>query len=105
MSDFGNGAAMVERPADRFEVHLLHVANVPDGRGVAERRIEDTPFAVRLCPDQRIVSIQAEIGIGRHVREVDLELYTPEFARVAVDELVALFERRKAPARAEEVPS
>jgi uncharacterized protein (UPF0261 family) len=29
------------------------------------------------------------------VREVDLHLYTPEFARVAVDEFVTLFERAK----------
>ena len=30
-----------------------------------------------------------------HVKEVDLNLYTPEFARVAVDEFVRLFQTRK----------
>ena len=34
------------------------------------------------------------------VKELDLHLYTPEFARAAVDEFVRLFEGAKAPARA-----
>jgi len=34
------------------------------------------------------------------VREVDLHLYTPEFARVAVDEFLQLFRAAKTPALA-----
>jgi uncharacterized protein (UPF0261 family) len=34
------------------------------------------------------------------VREVDLHLYTPEFARVAVDEFLRLFKMAAAPALA-----
>lgn len=39
------------------------------------------------------------------VKEIDLHLYTPEFARAAVDEFVALFAQAKAPQRATEVPA
>ena len=39
------------------------------------------------------------------VKELDLHLYTPEFARAAVDEFVALFAQAKAPQRATEVPA
>lgn len=41
----------------------------------------------------------------RHVKELDLHLYTPEFARAAVDEFVALFAQVQAPRRAAEVPA
>ena len=40
-----------------------------------------------------------------HVKEIDLHLYTPEFARAAVDEFVALFAQVQAPRRAVEVPA
>jgi uncharacterized protein (UPF0261 family) len=39
------------------------------------------------------------------VKELDLHLYTPEFARAAVDEFVALFAQAQAPRRAAEVPA
>ena len=39
------------------------------------------------------------------VKEIDLHLYTPEFARAAVDEFVALFAQAKAPQHAAEVPA
>jgi uncharacterized protein (UPF0261 family) len=39
------------------------------------------------------------------VKELDLHLYTPEFARAAVDEFVALFAQAQAPQRAAEVPA
>ncbi len=50
----------------------------------------DAVFAARL---------RARLDDPSHLREVDLHLYTPEFARVAVDELVRLF-RGRAPAQA-----
>ena len=39
------------------------------------------------------------------VKEIDLHLYTPEFARAAVDEFVALFAQAQAPQHAAEVPA
>lgn len=45
----------------------------------------DAVFAARL---------RARLDDPSHLREVDLHLYTPEFARVAVDELVRLFRGR-----------
>jgi uncharacterized protein (UPF0261 family) len=40
-----------------------------------------------------------------HVKELDLHLYTPEFARAAVDEFVGLFRQSRAPQRATEMPA
>jgi uncharacterized protein (UPF0261 family) len=47
----------------------------------------DAAFAARL---------KEKLADRRRVREVDLHLYTPEFARVAVDEFLRLFEEAKA---------
>jgi len=41
--------------------------------------------------------LKLKLNEPSHVREVDLHLYTPEFARVAVDEFVSLFESLAAP--------
>jgi uncharacterized protein (UPF0261 family) len=49
--------------------------------------------------------LKSRLDAPGRVREVDLNLYTPEFARAAVDAFVALFERRAAPAPLEEMPS
>ena len=51
----------------------------------------DAAFAARL---------KEKLTDRRRVREVDLHLYTPEFARVAVDEFLRLFEEAKARPRA-----
>ncbi|MCO5122292.1 MAG: Tm-1-like ATP-binding domain-containing protein [Rhizobacter sp.] len=44
--------------------------------------------------------LEAKLDHPARVKKVDLHLYTPEFARVAVDEFVRLFEASKKPARA-----
>jgi len=44
--------------------------------------------------------LEAKLDHPERVKKVDLHLYTPEFARVAVDEFVRLFEASKKPARA-----
>ncbi|MCL4185701.1 MAG: Tm-1-like ATP-binding domain-containing protein, partial [Burkholderiaceae bacterium] len=49
--------------------------------------VADAAFVTRL---------KERLDDPAHVREVDLHLYTPEFARVAVDEFVRLFERAQA---------
>ena len=56
----------------------------------------DAAFVARL--KDRLVAPE-------RVKEVDLPLYTPQFARAAVDEFVALFEAARAPAQVEEMPS
>ena len=43
--------------------------------------------------------LEARLDHPERVKKVDLHLYTPEFARVAVDEFVRLFEVSKKPAR------
>jgi uncharacterized protein (UPF0261 family) len=58
--------------------------------------VADAAFVARL---------KEKLDAPAHVKEVDLHLYTPEFARVAVDEFVALFEAAHAPARVEEMQS
>ncbi|MHB8666062.1 MAG: Tm-1-like ATP-binding domain-containing protein [Burkholderiales bacterium] len=47
-----------------------------------------------------VARLKEKLADRSRVREVDLHLYTPEFARVAVDEFLRLFESVKAPARA-----
>jgi uncharacterized protein (UPF0261 family) len=43
-----------------------------------------------------VTRLKEKVADRARIREVDLHLYTPEFARVAVDELVRLFEIAKA---------
>jgi uncharacterized protein (UPF0261 family) len=45
-----------------------------------------------------VTRLKKKIADPHRVKEVDLHLYTPEFARVAVDEFVRLYEATKAPA-------
>jgi uncharacterized protein (UPF0261 family) len=45
-----------------------------------------------------VARLKEKIADPRRVKDVDLHLYTPEFARVAVDEFVRLYEATKAPA-------
>ena len=47
-----------------------------------------------------VARLKDKLADRSHLREVDLHLYTPEFARVAVDEFRRLFEAAKTPARA-----
>jgi uncharacterized protein (UPF0261 family) len=47
-----------------------------------------------------VARLKEKLADPTHVKEVDLHLYTPEFARAAVDEFVRLYEEAKAPARA-----
>ena len=42
-----------------------------------------------------VARLKAQLHDPSHVKEVDLHLYTPEFARVAVDEFVRLFQAHK----------
>jgi uncharacterized protein (UPF0261 family) len=47
-----------------------------------------------------VARLKDKLADRSRVREVDLHLYTPEFARVAVDEFLRLFQAAKTPARA-----
>ncbi|MBI3371848.1 MAG: Tm-1-like ATP-binding domain-containing protein [Betaproteobacteria bacterium] len=51
--------------------------------------VADAAFSARL---------KEKLADPSHLREVDLHLYTPEFARVAVDEFLRLFRTAKTPA-------
>jgi uncharacterized protein (UPF0261 family) len=46
-----------------------------------------------------VARLKEKLAEPGRVKELDLHLYTPEFARAAVDEFVRLFEGAKAPAR------
>ena len=56
--------------------------------------VADAAFVARL---------KEKLDAPSRVKEVDLHLYTPEFARVAVDEFVKLFESARTPARTKEL--
>ena len=45
-----------------------------------------------------VARLKQKLDEPGRVREVDLHLYTPEFARVAVDEFLRVFRAAKAPA-------
>lgn len=47
-----------------------------------------------------VARLKEKLADPSHVKEVDLHLYTPEFARVAVDEFVRLYEGAQTPALA-----
>jgi uncharacterized protein (UPF0261 family) len=49
-----------------------------------------------------VARLKERLADPSHVKEVDLHLYTPEFARVAVDEFLRLFESSKARAKRKE---
>ena len=48
-----------------------------------------------------VARLKEKLHDPSHVKEVDLHLYTPEFARVAVDEFVRLFEAARPKAQHE----
>jgi uncharacterized protein (UPF0261 family) len=50
-----------------------------------------------------VARLKEQLADPGQVKEVDLHLYTPEFARVAVDEFLRLFELARRPARVEEL--
>lgn len=52
-----------------------------------------------------VARLKQKLNQPERVKEVDLHLYTSEFARVAVDEFLRLFEGARAPQRAAEVQS
>jgi uncharacterized protein (UPF0261 family) len=56
--------------------------------------VADAAFVARL---------KEKLVAPSRVKEIDLHLYTPEFARVAVDEFVKLFESARTPARTKEL--
>jgi uncharacterized protein (UPF0261 family) len=58
--------------------------------------VADAAFVARL---------KDRLARPERVKEVDLHLYTPEFARAAVDELLRLFESSPSPRRIEETQS
>jgi uncharacterized protein (UPF0261 family) len=47
-----------------------------------------------------VARLRSKLAEPRRVKELELHLYTPEFARAAVDEFVRLYEGSRAPARA-----
>lgn len=46
-----------------------------------------------------VARLKAKLADPSRVKELDLHLYTPEFARAAVDEFVSLYQATRAPAR------
>ena len=50
-----------------------------------------------------VARLKEQLAAPERVKEVDLHLYTPEFARVAVDEFLQLFEVARKPGRVEEL--
>jgi uncharacterized protein (UPF0261 family) len=64
-------------------------------RGWSSLDREGRPIYDAAADAAFVARLRARLDDPAHVREVDLHLYTPEFARVAVDELVRLFRGRE----------
>ena len=69
-------------------------------RGWSSLDREGRPIYDPVADAAFVARLKDKLADRSHIREVDLHLYTPEFARVAVDELLRLFQAVKAPARA-----
>jgi uncharacterized protein (UPF0261 family) len=50
-----------------------------------------------------VARLKQRLDAPEHLKEVDLHLYTPEFARAAVDEFVSLFEAARPSRRNKEL--
>lgn len=50
-----------------------------------------------------VARLEQQLHAPERVKKVDLHLYTPEFARVAVDEFLRIFENARTPQRTEEL--
>ena len=74
-------------------LHALPVVDDGKLRGLVTR-------ANLLRMGQFVLRLKEKLTDRSRVREVDLHLYTPEFARVAVDEFLRLYKAAKAPALA-----
>ncbi len=61
---------------------------------------EGRPMYDPLADAAFVARLKEKLADRSRVKEIDLHLYTPEFARVAVDEFLRLFEKAKAPALA-----
>jgi uncharacterized protein (UPF0261 family) len=64
-------------------------------RGWSSLDREGRPIYDAAADAAFVARLRARLDDPAHLREVDLHLYTPEFARVAVDELVRLFQGRE----------
>ncbi len=69
-------------------------------RGWSSLDREGRPIYDPVADAAFVARLKDKLADRSHIREVDLHLYTPEFARVAVDEFLRLFQAVKAPARA-----
>ncbi len=63
---------------------------------LAENGVTILKFMLHISKDEQRERLQERLDDPARVREVDLHLYTPEFARAAVDEFVRLYERAQA---------
>ncbi len=68
-------------------------------RGWSSLDREGRPIYDPVADAAFVAQLKEKLADRSRIREVDLHLYTPEFARVAVDEFLRLFEAVKAPAR------
>ena len=68
-------------------------------RGWSSLDREGRPIYDPVADAAFVARLKEKLADRSRIREVDLHLYTPEFARVAVDEFLRLFEAAKAPAR------
>jgi uncharacterized protein (UPF0261 family) len=68
-------------------------------RGWSSLDREGRPIFDPVADAAFVARLKEKLADRSHIKEVDLHLYTPEFARAAVDEFLRLFEAAKAPAR------
>ena len=68
-------------------------------RGWSSLDREGRPIYDPVADAAFVARLKEMLADRSRIREVDLHLYTPEFARAAVDEFLRLFEAAKAPAR------
>jgi uncharacterized protein (UPF0261 family) len=69
-------------------------------RGWSSLDREGRPIYDPVADAAFVARLRERVAEPARIRDVDLNLYTPEFARAAVDELLRLFEAAKAPAAA-----
>jgi len=67
-------------------------------RGWSSLDMEGRPIYDSAADAAFVARLKEKLADRSRVREVDLHLYTPEFARVAVDEFLRLFQATKSPA-------
>jgi uncharacterized protein (UPF0261 family) len=72
-------------------------------RGWSSLDKEGRPIYDPVADAAFVARLKEKLADPGRVKEVDLHLYTPEFARAAVDEFLGLFESTRKPARVEEL--